>query len=158
MKRVLKSTLLILIICFLLAVKVYATDPVFERIKQSLPQREAGWKVIAADGPYQSSDGSLQAHFRWASGAEEVGATVVLYKSLKTAKDQFKRPRKAEPSMDAFLIAGLGDEAYLFPPIILHQEGPFNLRMRKARYEICMSARSKDIVTRCARYILDAIF
>jgi len=157
MKRALKSILLILIICFLTAAKAHTLSPAFERVKQSLPQREAGWRVIEADGPYHNSDGSLQAHFRWANGAEEVGATVVLHKSLKAAQNQFKRPPKTEPSMDAFLIAGLGDEACLFPPIILHQEGPFNLRMRKARYEICMSARSKDIVTRCGQYILDAI-
>jgi len=157
MKKKLNLTVLIFTTCLLTAAKAHASDQAFEKIRQALPQREAAWKVIEAQGPYQHSDGSRQASFRWANGAEEVGATIVLHTSLKAAQKQFKGSAKAEPAMDAFRIADLGDEAYLFPPIILHQEGPFNLRMRKARYEIYMSAPSRDMVMRCARYILDAI-
>ena len=156
MKKALNFVLMILI-CFLIAGKAHESYSAFERIKHSLPERETGWKVVSADEPYQLSDGSMQANFLWANGVEEVSATVILYKSSKAAKDQFKRSRKDEPSMDGFLISGIGDEAYLFPPIILNQEGPFNLRFRKAQYEISMSANSKDTVKRCATYIVDSI-
>jgi len=151
------NCILLTLMCCLIAVKAHTSDSAFERIKHSLPQREAGWKIIKADDPYDQRDGSKQAHFLWANGVEEVGATVILYKSLKTAKDQFKRSHKDESSMDVFLVDGIGDEAYLFPPIILNQDGPFNLWFRKARYEILMSANSKNTVKRCAKYIIDSI-
>jgi hypothetical protein len=156
MKKALNFVLLILI-CFVIAGKAHESYSAFERKKHSLPEREAGWKVVRADEPCRRSDGSIQANFLWANRVEEVSATVILYKSSKASKDQFKRSYRDEPSMDGFLISGIGDEAYLFPPIILNQDGPWNLRFRKARYEIYMSANSKDTVRRCAKYIVDSI-
>jgi hypothetical protein len=149
--------ILSVIVCFLITINVHASGAPFNRIKQSLPQRETGWMLIETDGPYKTLDGSKQMGFRWSNGAEEVSATVVLQRSLKAAKDQFKKPRKGEPSMNGFFIAGIGDEAYVFPPIILNQDGPYNLRFRKARYEIWMNAKSKKTLKRCAQYIFDAI-
>jgi hypothetical protein len=149
--------ILLTLIFFLIAAKAHESDSVFERIKHSLPQREAGWKIVEADKPVKQSDGSQQANFRWGNGEEEVSATVTLYKSVKAAKGQFKRPYKGEPSMESFLIDGIGDEAYLFPPIILNQDGPFNLRLRVSRFEIWMNANSKDTVLRCAQYVIASI-
>lgn len=149
--------ILLALIFFLTAGKAYEPDPVFERIKQSLPQRDAGWKIVEADGPVKHRDGSQQASFLWTNGSEEVSATVDFYKSAKAAKGRFKSPHKGEPAMESFFIDGIGDEAYLFPPIILHQEGPFNLRFRVSRFEIWMNAHSKDTVMRCAQYVIDAI-
>ncbi len=151
------NILLLPLICFLIAPKAHSSDAAFERIKNSLPQGEAGWKIIRADGPVKLEDGSQQADFIWANGTEEVSATVILYKSLKAAKDQFKRSPKTEPSMDAFLIDGIGDQAYLFPPIIHGQTGPFNLRCRKARYEVLMNAPTKETIKRCAKYVVETI-
>ena len=155
-KKVLIFVLLTFTI-FLIAAKAHKSDSAFERIKNAIPQREAGWKIIQTDEHYNQGDGSMQFDVLWANGSEEVSATVILHQSLKAAKKVFKRPPEGEPSMDSFLVDGLGDEAYLYPPIILHQDGPFNLRLRKGRYEISMSANSKDTVKRCARYIIDAI-
>ncbi len=149
--------ILLTLIFFLIAGKAHASDSAFESIKHSLPQREAGWKIIEAEEPFRQRDGSQQANFRWGNGAEEVSASVTLYKSVKAAKGQFKSSHKDDSSMDSFLIDGIGDEAYLFPPIILNQKGPFNLRFRVSRFEIWMNANSKDTVTRCAQYIVDAI-
>jgi hypothetical protein len=149
--------ILSVIVCFLITIDVRASDAPFNRIKQSLTQREAGWMLIETNGLYKSYDGSKQMGFRWTNGEEEVSTTVVLHKSLKAAKDQFRKPRKGEPSVNGFSIAGIGDEAYVFPPIILNQDGPYNLRLRKARYEIWMNAKSKETLKRCAQYIIDAI-
>lgn len=149
--------ILLTLIFFLIAGKAHASDSAFERIKHSLPQREASWKIIEADEPFRQRDGSQQANFRWGNGAEEVSASVTLYKSVKAAKGQFKRSHKDDSSMDSFLIDGIGDEAYLFPPIILNQKGPFNLRFRVSRFEIWMNANSKDTIVRCARYVIDSI-
>jgi len=151
------NILLLTLICFLIAPKAHSSDAAFERIKNSLPQREAGWKIVKADGPVKLDDGSRQASFIWTNGKEEVSATVILCKSLNAAKEQFKRSPKTEPSMDAFLIDGIGDQAYLFPPIIHGQTGPFNLRCRKARYEILMNAPTKETIKRCAKYVVEAI-
>jgi hypothetical protein len=156
MKKALNFVLLFLL-CFVIAGKAHESYSAFERIKHSLPEREAGWQVVSADEPYQLGDGSIQANFLWANGAEEVSATVILCRSSKAVKDQFKRSHKDEPSMDGFMIGGIGDEAYLFPPIVLNQAGPFNLRFRKAHYEIFMRANSKDTVKRSATYIVDSI-
>lgn len=149
--------ILLALMFFLVAGKAHASDSAFESIKYSLPQREAGWKIIEAEEPFQQCDGSQQASFLWSNGIEEVSATVILYKSIKAAKGQFKSSHKGEPSMESFLIHGIGDEAYLFPPIILNQKGPFNLRFRVSRFEIWMNANSKDTVVRCARYVIDSI-
>jgi len=148
--------LLTFIFC-LIAGNVHASDSNFERIKHSLPQREAGWKIIETDGPNTQSDGSKQASILWCNGVEEVSANIILHKSVKAAKRQFKRSHKDDPWMDSFLIDGIGDEAYLFPPIILNQDGPFNLRFRKGQHEIWMNAKSQDMVKRCAQYIIDSI-
>ena len=148
--------LLTFIFC-VIAGNVHASDSAFERIKHSLPQREAGWKTIETDGPNTQSDGSKQASFLWFNGLEEVSANIILHKSVKAAKRQFKRSHKDDPWMDSFLIDGIGDEAYLFPPIILNQDGPFNLRFRKGQHEIWMNAKSQDMVKRCAQYIIDSI-
>jgi hypothetical protein len=156
MQKALNFVLLILV-CFLTAGKAHKSDSVLERIKDSMPEREAGWKVVRADEPCRQSDGTIQANLLWANGVEEVSATVIFYKSSKAAKDQFKRSYKDEASMDGFLISGIGDEAYLFPRIILNQDGPWNLSFRKARYEIYMSGNSRDTVKHCAKYIIDSI-
>jgi hypothetical protein len=142
---------------FLIAAKTSELDSVFERIRNSLPKREVIWKILKSDGPYQHGDGSKQADYIWSNGSEEVRATVILHGSLKAAKEQFKNPQEGEPAMNGFLIDGIGDEAYLFPPVILNQQGPFNLRFRKAQFEISMSANSKDTIRRCAWYIIDSI-
>jgi len=145
------------IVCFLITINVHSSDAPFNKIKQSLPQRETGWTLIETGTHYTAPDGSAQISLRWSNGTEEVSANIVLFKNLRAAKDQFKKPRKGEPSMNTFFIAGIGDEAYLFPPIILNQDGPYNLRFRKARYEIWMNAKSKETLKRCAQYIIDAI-
>jgi hypothetical protein len=149
--------ILLALVFFLIAGKAHESDSAFEGIKHSLPKREAGWKIIEAEEPFRQRDGSQQASFLWSNGIEEVSATVILYKSVKAAKGQFKSSHKGEPTMESFLIHGIGDEAYLFPPIILNQKGPFNLRFRISRFEIWVNADTKDTVLRCAQYIIDSI-
>lgn len=149
--------MLLVLICFPIAAEADRSDAVFERIKHSLPERDISWQIIEADEPDKQINGSIQASFVWANGAEEVRATVISHRSLKAAKAQFKRSHKDGPSVESFRADDIGDEAYLFPPIILNQDGPFNLRFRKGQYEIFMSADSKGTINRCAKYIVDAI-
>ena len=44
--------ILSVIICFLITINVHASDAPFNKIKQSLPQRETGWTLIETDAPY----------------------------------------------------------------------------------------------------------
>ncbi len=151
------TAVLLILIGFSTGAADQQQNPVFERIKQSLPRREIGWRLAEADEPFRHRNGLIQASYVWSSGVEEVRATVIMHNSSKAARAQFKRPSKGEPAMESFRVNGLGDEAYLFPPIILHQDGPFNLRFRKARFEISMSADSKVTLERCAKIIIEAI-
>ena len=137
------TAVLLILIGFSTVAADQQQNPVFERIKQYLPRREVGWRLAEADEPFRHRSGVIQASYVWSSGVEEVRATVIMHNSSKAARAQFKRLSKGEPAMESFRVNGFGDEAYLFPPIILHQDGPFNLRFRKARFEISMSADSK---------------
>lgn len=149
--------ILLMLASLLVAGGTQDADSAFERLKRSVPEREAGWKVVQADKPRRQSDGSIHACFVWANGAEEARAAVILHESLKAAENQFKHSGPDEHSMAGFLIDGIGDEAYLLPPIILGGDGPFNLRFRKGRYEIFMSSNSKETVRRCAEYVIESI-
>lgn len=136
---------------------VPGADVVFERIRQSLPQTGEGWTIAEVEKPQRQRDGAQQAGFVWARGAEEVGATVVAYPSTKAAKDQFRGSGKDGSSIKGFLVDDIGDEAYLFPPVIRNQAGPFALSFRKARYVVWMSTQSRETLVRCAKHIADSI-
>lgn len=158
-KRLRRRVTLVLLMLLGLSTAAIAqrSDLVFEKIKHSLPQREISWHLTETDEPYKQRNGLIQASFVWSSGEEEVRATVVSHRSVKAVEKQFRRSPKGEPSMDSFRVSDLGDEAYLFPPIVLNQDGPFNLWFREAQYEISMSADSKATLERCAKYIVEAI-
>ena len=149
--------LLLMLISLAVAAAAEQADAVFERIKHALAQREPGWSLVETDEADHPGDGSRQAGYVWASEAGEVRATVICHKNLKAARAQFRGSPKGGPSVESFRVDGLGDEAYLFPPIILNQEGPYHLRFRKGQVEILMSANTKDSVLRCARFIAEAI-
>ena len=149
--------LLLMLISLAVAAEAEQADAVFERIKQALPQRGPGWSLVETDEADHPGDGSRQAGYVWANEAGEVRATVIWHRSLKAAKAQFRGSPKAGPSVESFGVDGVGDEAYLFPPIILNQEGPYNLRFRKGQVEILMSANTKDSILRWARCIAEAI-
>lgn len=154
--QILRSLLLVIAFSSL-SPNAYGADAAFERIRQSLPQREAGWTIVETDGPRTLGDGTREVSFVWAKGSEEVTATVTLHKSLKAAKAQFKNSGEDGSLMRSFMIDGVGDEAFLFPPIIRNQSGPFNLTFRKARYVVWMNASLKDTILRCAKHIVGSI-
>jgi hypothetical protein len=145
------------LVTFMTAGSAYPASSSFDSIMHSLPREEPGWKVTEVVEPVRNRDGSVQGGFLWVKGMEEVGATVILHKSLKAAKREFRSSSQCDASLDDFLIDGIGDEAYLFPPIVRDPDGSYNLRFRKGRYEILLSAISRDLLIRCSRHIIGAM-
>jgi hypothetical protein len=149
-----RSLVFFLLLCILSISYGQNTVNVLEQIARSLPETEAGWKLINNDS-YLHTDGSSQASLRWTNGKTEVGATVILHRTLKTAKKAFEPHDKADPQ-ESFLIKGIGDKAYLWPPKA-PEGGAYNLRFRKGKAEVWISGASEEIVKRCADYIAASI-
>ena len=127
---------------------------IIDKIRQSLPQSEAGWKLAATDS-YRRADGSVQANLHWTNGSREKGATVIVHRTLKQAKREF-RPSGKEDVQEGFRIDAVGDEAFLWPPEA-PRDGAYNIRFRKARVEVWMSGPTEEEVKRYARIIAAAI-
>jgi hypothetical protein len=152
---VLRNSLgLLLLAGFINAAGDQKTVPILERVARSLPDRDPNWRLIHNES-YARSDGSSQASLRWSNGSTEVGATLILHRTLMAAKDAFKPAYKGDPHED-FRIPGIGDRAYLWPPKA-PEGGGYNLRFRKGNVEVWIGAESEEVVTRCARYIAAAI-
>lgn len=154
------------LVCLLLAVAscsipLYAgsADAVIDKIGRSLPAREAGWTLTEADGPHASGDGTREMNFTWIRSSETVSALILVFRTVKAAKLQF-RDTVGEDGvhMQGFMINGIGDEAYLFPPIIRDRPGSFNLSLRKGRSVIWMTAESKQTILRSAAYVADVSY
>jgi hypothetical protein len=135
-----------------------AAKTVFDRIARSLPDREAGWSLAEADGPHVLQNGTKEMNFTWVRHAESVNASVLVFRNARAVRRQPSGPpQKDEVPMKGFLIDGIGDEAYLFPPIIQGQPGPYNLSLRKKRCIVSVATWSKDTILRCAAFISDAV-
>jgi hypothetical protein len=147
--------LIVMLSCPLSTAEAQKSDSMTERIKHSLSENEADWKIIETIGPHQRKD-AIQTSLRWRKGTEEVTATIIIYQKLKTAKEQFKRDHQGEASMENFQVKGIGDDAYLFPPKV-DKGGAYNLRFRKAQVEVWMSAASDETIRRCAKYVATSV-
>lgn len=128
--------------------------PILERIARSIPEREEHWKLVSKESQVHN-DGSAQASFRWTEGVTRVGATVIIHRSLKSAKKAFEPHDKNDPHED-FQITGIGDKAYLWPPKA-PTDGAYNLRFRRGKVEVWMSGASEDLLKRCAQYVAASI-
>ena len=133
-----------------------AQGTVLDRIEQSIPQRETGWKLIK-DKTYlrTEADDFPQAALSWANGKEEVGAYVVVYKKLQTAKDVFERDLKDEDLERRSKLDGTGDAAFLWTPE--KENGSYVIRFSRGNVIVMMSSKSEEVVRRCAKYIADSI-
>lgn len=152
------SSILLFVTFFSILHDAEGEDSILEKIARSVPSREEGWITAGASQPYGSSDGAKHAGFRWTRKSEELSATITIYRNTRAAREGFQGTSGKDGShIRGFMIKGVGDEAYLFPPIIRDQDGPFNLTFRSGRYVVWMTARSRDTVTRCANYLVDAI-
>ena len=129
-------------------------DSILDRIARSLPQMDAGWTYEIT--PFSKRhDGSRQASVKWKNGSNESGATVIMYPNLKSAQRAFQ-PSGKEDLQDEFRVAGVGDEAFLWPPKA-PTGGAYNMRFRKAQVEIWMSGPTEEEVKDHATRIAAAI-
>jgi hypothetical protein len=154
-KKVLISITLILA-CRLIIANAQRQESVLDRIERSIPDREAGWKLIK-DEAYLRNEGDdfPQANLFWSNDVEEVGAYIVIYGKLESAKEVFERDFKDEETERRFRLEGVGDAAYLWRP---SKEGEgYVLRFTKANLVVMMSSKSEATVKRCARYIAESI-
>jgi hypothetical protein len=127
--------------------------PILDRVARSLPESNQSWRLIEKNSQIRD-DGSAQASFRWTDGGTNVGATVIIHRKLFSAKKAFE-PNDKNDAHEGFLITGIGDKAYLWPPKV--ENGGYNLRFRKGRVEVWMSGASEDVLKRCAQHVAASI-
>jgi len=140
--------------CVVTSANASKAAPILDRIAQSLPRIDPGWKHKSTEA-YERSDASTQANIKWSNGDIERGATVIVYPSVKRARRAF-RPSGKEDLQEGFRIDGIGDEAFLWPPKT-PEGGAYNIRFRKAQVEVWMSGGSESDIRRYALAIAMAI-
>jgi hypothetical protein len=138
------------------AVSAQKPASILDRIAQSLPQTEPGWKHEGTEAFSGSrSDGPMQAQIKWSRGGTELGATVFVHRTVASAKRAFL-PSGKEDLQEGFRIKGVGDEAFLWPPKT-PEGGAYNIRFRKARVEVWMGHASEADLRRYAQAIASSI-
>jgi hypothetical protein len=140
--------------CFISTANAQKVDSILDQIARSLPQTNPEWKHKGTQ-VYRHDDGSAQASIKWSNGKIELGATVILHKTLKGAKRAFRSSGK-EDLQEAFRIDAIGDEAFLWPPKA-PADGAYNIRFRKRHVEVWIGAGSEDDLKRYSRAIAAAI-
>ena len=143
--------------CFLPTVQAQSSASIVERVKRSLSENEPDWKIVIVEvsPARRSADGTIDAILRFSSAGEEASASLTIYGLVRAAKNQFKTTGEGASTND-FRVAGIGDEAFLFPPKV-REDGAYNLRFRRARVEVWVSAASEATVRRFAKHIAAAI-
>jgi len=86
---------------------------------------------------------------------QEVGAYVVVYKKLQTAKDVFEREFKDEGLQRRSRLEGIGDAAFLWTPE--RENDRYVIRFSRGNVIVMMSSKSEEVVKRCAKYIAESI-
>ena len=155
MKLKLSVVLVVMILaCFVSRTNAQKAAPILDKISRSLPQMDPGWKHGGTE-VHERDDGSTQASIKWSNGDIERGATVIVHPTVKRAQRAF-RPSGKEDLQEEFRIAGVGDEAFLWPPKA-PEGGAYNMRFRKAEVEVWVSGSSEGDVKRYALAIAAAI-
>jgi hypothetical protein len=152
--KMLVCWVVILLVCFVSTTGGQKAAPLLDQIVRSLPQMDSGWIHTGTD-VFQGNDGSTQADIRWMNGDIELGATVMVYPTVKQARQAF-RPSEKDDVQEAFRIDGIGDEAFLWPPKV-PVGGAYNIRFRKAHVEVWMGAACEAELKRLALAIAAAI-
>jgi len=144
-------------LAFVLATaEAHQRESVLDRIEHSIPEREAGWRLIKDETYLRTEvDNFPQAAISWTNGVEEVGAYVVVYRKLETAKGVFERDYKEEDVERRTKLEGIGDAAYLWTPG--KENASYVIRFSKANVVVMMSSRSETTLKRFARYVAESI-
>jgi hypothetical protein len=155
-KSLFMISVLVVLACVLATAKAHQRGSVLDRIEQSIPDREAGWRLIK-DEAYRRTevDDFPQAVLFWTNGVEEVSAYVVVYLARDTAKGIFERDYEEEDVERRTKLGGIWDAAYLWMPA--KENDSYVIRFSKANVVVMMSSRSEGTVKRCAKYIAESI-
>jgi hypothetical protein len=144
----------LLLFCFCGETNARNASSIVDAVAQSLPAAGSSWQL---QQKYSNprDDGSIQANIQWTNGIMESRATVIVHRTLKSARRAFRRQGKSDPQ-ESLGVSGIGDEASLWPPKVL-AGGAYNMRFRKARTEVWVSAASRTQIERIATVIASAI-
>lgn len=142
--------------CALATARAHQRESVLDRIEHSIPEREAGWRLVKDDAYRRTEvDDFPQAVLFWTNGVEEVSAYVVVYRARGTAKGIFERDYEEEDVERRTKLEGIGDAAYLWVPV--KENDSYVIRFSKANVVVMMSSRSEGTVKRCAGHIAESI-
>jgi hypothetical protein len=155
-RKLLWLSILVSLTSALAITKAQTQASVLDRIEQSIPKREAGWRLTKDDAYLRTeADDFPQAALSWTNDKEEVSAYVVVYKKLQTAAEVFEREYKDEDVERRSRLEGIGDAAFLWMPE--KENGSYVLRFSKANVIVMMSSESEGVLKRCAKYIAESI-
>jgi hypothetical protein len=155
-KNLFMISVLVGLACVLATANAYQRESVLDRIEQSIPEREAGWKLIKNNAYLRTEvDNFPQAALFWTNGVEEVGAYIVVYRAFETAKGIFERDHKEEDVERRTKLEGIGEAAYMWVPE--KENDGYVIRFSKANVVVMMSSRSEGTVKRCAKYVAESI-
>lgn len=97
------------LVCVSAAAKAQQRESVLDRIERSIPDGEAGWRLIKDDAYLRTEvDDFPQAALFWTNGVEEVSAYVVVYRGSETARGIFERDYKEEEVGRRTKLEGIG--------------------------------------------------
>jgi hypothetical protein len=153
-RAITRSLLLIFAGCSFSAAIAIQKPSILDEIARSVPRIDPAWEHVGTES-HKTHDGATQASIKWKRGANELGATVVVHATVKSAKRAFL-PSGKEDLQEAFRISGVGDEAFLWPPKT-PEGGAYNIRFRKAQVEVWMGHASETDLRRYAQAIASAI-
>ena len=155
-KNLFMISVLVGLACIFATAKAYQRESVLDRIEHSIPEKEAGWKLIKDDAYRRTEiDDFPQAALFWTNGAEEVSAYIVVYGKSLTAKEIFERDYKEEDIERRTRLEGIGDAAYMWAPV--KETDGYVIRFSKANVVVMMNSKSEGTVKRCAKYVAESI-
>jgi len=147
-----RACLLLFYLCS--AANARSAVSIVHTIAQGLPSADSAWQLREKHSE-RYGDGSVHADIEWTNGATKLGATVIVHRTLTSARHAFRPDGKDDPH-ESFRVSGIGDEAFLWPPIVL-TGGAYNLRFREGRTEVWISAASQAEIERIAGIIAGAV-
>jgi len=81
-------SLLVGLVVVLATAEAHQQESVLDRIEHSIPEREAGWRLIKDETYLRTEvDDFPQAAISWTNGIEEVTAYIVVYRKSEAPKE-----------------------------------------------------------------------
>jgi len=149
-----RRMLIVIVTLSICSVVTYSQNksPILDLIENSIPKREAGWKLRSSDR--MEVNPVPQAAMDWTNGKDEIGAYIFVFPTSEGAANNLKPDSGDAPYSK---LDGIGDEAYIWTPEENREYKRHTIRFRKAGVVVMMSSTSGDVAKRGAKFIAESI-